>query len=116
LSTEQPITVTYSLTGFETQVQQLEVISSPGEAPHLRPNPVVAELTAAPPPKPVKKKAVRKHVTKKPAPKPAAPPPAAAAPAPAPAAAAPAAPAQVPTFAPPPASGSPWPAPPTQQH
>jgi hypothetical protein len=114
LPTEQPLTVTYTLAGYETQVQQLEVISVPGETPHLRPNPVVAELAAAPPPKPVKKTAPRKPAAKKPAAKKPAPKPTAAAPPPAPAATAPA---QVPTFAPPPppAASSPWPAPPPKQ-
>ena len=107
LPSDAPQTVTFTLTGYLPETDQLEVISTPGSTPQLRPNPVLAELQPAPPPpKPVKKKPVRraKPAAKKPAAaKPAAPKPAAAAPAPAPTAAAP-------------AGGSPWPsAPPPQQ-
>ena len=103
LPTEAPLTVTFTLNGYLPETDQLEVINTPGTPPQLRPNPVLAELSPAPPPpKPVKKKPVRKRAAKpaaaKPAAKkPAAPKPAAQAPAPAPAAA----PAQQ--------SGSPWP-------
>jgi len=112
LPTEAPLTVTFTLDGYEPESDQLEVINTPGSPPQLRPNPVLAELTAAPPPpKPVKKKAVhhRKPVARKPAPKkPAAPKPTAAAPAPAPA------PAPAASAAP---AASPWPsAPPPPQH
>lgn len=107
LPSDAPQTVTFTLTGYLPETDQLEVISTPGSTPQLRPNPVLAELQPAPPPpKPVKKKPVRraKPAAKKPAAaKPAAPKPAAAAPAAAPTAAAP-------------AGGSPWPsAPPPQQ-
>jgi len=108
LPTEAPLTVTFTLDGYQPESDQLEVINTAGSPPQLRPNPVLAELTPAPPPpKPVKKKRVRrKPVAHKPAPKkPAAPKPAAAAPAPAPMA------------APAPAATSPWPsAPPPPQH
>jgi hypothetical protein len=108
LPTAAPITVTFSLDGYLPETDQLEVINTPGSPPQLRPNPVLAELSPAPPPpKPVKKKPVRrKPVVRKPAAKkPAAPRPTAAAPAPAPAAAAPA------------PAASPWPsAPPPPQH
>jgi len=129
LPTGQPIAVTFSLAGYESQAEQLELVTGMGEPPHLRPNPLYAELTAAPPAKPVKKRPVRarRQVAKPAAEKPAAKKPVAKkparastpaaapapAPAPAPAAAAPAAP---PTFAPPPpAASSPWPAPPPQR-
>jgi hypothetical protein len=109
LPSDAPQTVTFTLPGYLPETDQLEVISMTGSAPQLRPNPVLAELQPAPPPKPAKKPvrrakpAAKKPAAKKPAAKPAAPKPAAAAPAPAPAAAAPAA-------------GSPWPsAPPPQQ-
>lgn len=108
LPTDAPLTVTFTLDGYQPESDQLEVINTSGSPPQLRPNPVLAELTPAPPPpKPVKKKPVRrKPVAKKPAAKkPVARKPAAVAPAPAPAAAAPA------------PAASPWPsAPPPQQH
>jgi hypothetical protein len=105
LPSDAPQTVTFTLTGYLPETDQLEVISTPGSTPQLRPNPVLAELQPAPPPpKPVKKPARRKPAAKKPAAaKPAAPKPAAAAPAPAPTAAAPA------------QAGSPWPSAPAPQ-
>jgi hypothetical protein len=109
LPSDAPLTVTFTLDGYQPESDQLEVINMTGSPPQLRPNPVLAELAPAPPPaKPVKKRRVRrKPVAKKPAPKkPAAAKPAAAAHAPAPAAAAPA------------PAASPWPSapPPPQQH
>lgn len=107
LPTDQPLTVTYTLAGYQPETDQLEAITSPGEPPRLRPNPVMAELTPAPPP-PKPQKPAHRRAAKKPAAaaKPAAK-PRAAAPAPAPAAAAAPAPA--------PAAASPWPAPPPPQ-
>ena len=112
LPVDQPMTVTFSLSGYETQTEQLEVVNLAGTPPALRPNPVIAELTAAAA-KPAAKKPAKKPAAKKPAAKK----PAAAKPAPAPAAAvAPAPAAPPPSFAPPPpASSSPWPAPPPQR-
>lgn len=112
LPTEQPVTVTYTLAGYQPESDQLEVISSPGEPPHLRPNPVVAELTVAPPPPKPAKKPARKHPAhkpvaskpaSKPAPKMAAKPAPRTASAPAPAAIVAPEPAA-------PAAASPWPA------
>jgi hypothetical protein len=106
LPTEQPVTVTYTLAGYQPESDQLEVISSPGEAPHLRPNPVIAELTVAPPPpKPAKKPARKRPAHKPVASKPAAKPAPRTASAPAPAAIVAPEPAA-------PAAASPWPAPP----
>jgi hypothetical protein len=107
LPSDAPQTVTFTLNGYLPETDQLEVISTTGSAPQLRPNPVLAELQPAPPPpKPVKKPARRKPAAKKPAAaKPAAAKPMAAKPAaaaPAPAAAAPAA-------------SSPWPTAPAPQ-
>ena len=107
LPSDAPQTVTFTLNGYLPETDQLEVISTPGSTPQLRPNPVLAELQPAPPPpKPVKKPARRKPAAKKPAAaKPAAAKPVAAKPAaaaPAPAAAAPAA-------------SSPWPTAPAPQ-
>lgn len=92
LPASAPLTAVFSLNGYQTEFEQLEVTTGNGP-PSLRPNPVTVELTPAPP-APVKRKPAPK---KKPAAKPA---PRAAAPAPA---AAPAA------AAPPPATAAPWP-------
>lgn len=103
LPTDQSLTVTYTLAGYQPESDQFETVNTPGEPPRLRPNPMIAELTPAPPPpkakKPVHRRAAKKPVAKKPAPKPKA-----AVPAPAAAAA--------PVAAPAPAATSPWPAPP----
>ena len=103
MPTDAAQTVTFTLNGYLPETDQLEVINTPGSPPQLRPNPVLSELSPAPPPPKPAKKPVRR--SKKPvAKKPAAPKPAAQAPAPAPAAA----PAQQAT--------SPWPsAPPPQR-
>jgi hypothetical protein len=89
LPTDGPLTVTFTLTGYETVSEDLQPVVETGNPPEMRPNPVQVELTALPPP-PAKKKPVRRTkkpvATKKPAAKPAtAPPPMTAAPAPAPA-------------------------------
>src|ERR1700687_2154171 len=61
-----PLTVTFTLKGYQPQTERLEpVMDSSGgytiadysSPPQLRPNPVYAELTPAPPSKPVKKPA-----------------------------------------------------------
>ena|SRR5579884_3116767 len=111
LPVDQPMTVTFSLNGYEPQTEQLEVITGTGEPPRLRPNPLYAELTpaAAKPAKPARKKVARKPVAKKKAAEPVQ----AAEPAAQPAASA--APVSAPSFAPPPSpAASPWPAPPPQ--
>lgn len=104
LPTAGPLSVTFTLAGYQSVSEDIEVIQNTGSPPSLRPNPVVVELSPAPPAPPAKKPARRRPVAKKPA----APKPAAAAPAPAPAAqpAAPAAPA--------PQGASPWPATPAR--
>jgi hypothetical protein len=109
LPTEAPLTVTFTLDGYQPESDQLEVINTAGSPPQLRPNPVLAELTPAPPPpKPVKKRPARRRPVAK---KPAAKKPAAAKPAAA------AAPAAAPAATPAPAAASPWPsAPPPPQH
>jgi hypothetical protein len=85
LPVDTAMTVTFTLNGYQPEAERLEVIQATGDAPRLRPNPVVVELTpGAPAPKVAKKPA--KPATKKPAARPAA----AAAPAPAPMTAAPA--------------------------
>jgi len=116
LPVDQPMTVTFSLQGYETQTEQLEVVNVAGGPPGLRPNPVVAELTASAANAAAKKKPAKKPVAKKQAAKTAAKPATVTPAAEAPAAVAPAPAAAPPTFAPPPpASSSPWPAPPPPQ-
>ena len=82
--------VTFTLNGYQPETEKLEAITSTGEPPRLRPNPVVVELSPATPSTAKK--------SSKPAKKPAPRPKAAAAPPPAPMTAAPA---QAPS--------SPWP-------
>ena len=69
--------VTFTLNGYQPETERLEAITSTGEPPRLRPNPVVVELTPAAPPSSAKKAA--KPAAKKPTakPKPAAAPAAA---------------------------------------
>jgi hypothetical protein len=84
LPVNSPLTVTFSLNGYQPESESIDPISAAGSPTTLRPNPVTVELTpVAPPPKPVKKPPVAKKKTvAKPAAKPAAaaPTPAAAAP------------------------------------
>jgi hypothetical protein len=64
------MTVTFTLNGYTPESENIEPISITGSPTQLRPNPVMVELTPAPPtPKSVKKPAPPK---KKPAAKPAA--------------------------------------------
>lgn len=107
LPTDGSLTVTFNLNGYQPESEKLDVVQSTGNPPTLRPNPVMVELTVAPPQaKPTRKPAAKKPATKKPAAKkPTAArsqPTAAAAPAPAMAAPAQQAP-------------SPWPSAPAQQ-
>jgi PEGA domain len=100
---DAPFSVTFSLPGYQPDTEQVESVLADG-ATRLRPNPVVAELTPAPPPAkpaPAKKKTIKKKPTAaKPATKPTS---TAAAPAPT-------------TASAPAAATSPWPtAPQTQQ-
>jgi hypothetical protein len=105
LPVDAPVSVTFTLQGYQPDTEQLESVAADGGA-KLQPNPVVVELTPAPPPaKPTTKKkpAKKKTSATKPAPAPAAA-TTAAAPAPATSAAAPA------------TATSPWPStPPAQQ-
>lgn len=100
LPTEGPLTVTFTLNGYLPDSENLDPIALTGSENKMQPNPVVVELSPAPPPpKPVKKPVAKKKVSSATA-KPAAKPVAAK-----PAAATAAAPAQQP-------AASPWPAPP----
>jgi hypothetical protein len=74
-----PLTVTFTLTGYQPATEAIEVVENTGSPPTLRPNPVVVELTAAPPPpkptkKPAKRPATKKPAAKKPAAAPASAP------------------------------------------
>jgi hypothetical protein len=97
---DKPISVTFTLAGYQPASEQLEAVLVDGST-KLQPNPVSAELTPAPPPpKPAPKKKPARKKTSAAKPKPAAT--TAAAPA-APAPAAPAPQAQAP------AATLPWP-------
>jgi hypothetical protein len=75
LPVNSPLTVTFTLNGFQPETETIEPVSATGTPTQFRPNPVVVELTPAPPPaKPVKKPAPRKKTTAKPGAKPAAKP------------------------------------------
>jgi hypothetical protein len=95
-----PLTVSFSLNGYQTETETVEPISAIGSPTQLRPNPVTVELTPAPP-QPAKKPVAKKTSARPAGAKPAAPKPAAR-PAPAAAAPAPAAPTS---------QAAPWPAP-----
>lgn len=98
---DKPFTVTFTLTGYQPDTEQVQLTSVGNGTSKLTPNPVLVQLAAVPPPKP--KKVRRKKKTTKPMPKPK---PAAAKPPAAPAAA-PAPPPMTP--APQPPATSPWP-------
>lgn len=104
LPVDAPLTVTFTLQGYQPEQETLEPVDQAGSLPQLRPNPVMVELTAAPPAKPAAKP---RASTRKPAAKPSTAKPSTARPA-APAAAAPA-PAPAPAAQP--SGASPWPAP-----
>jgi outer membrane biosynthesis protein TonB len=106
LPTDAPLTVTFSLTGYQPESETIEPITQTAAPPQMRPNPVLVELTPAPPPpKPAAKR--------KPAPKSAAK-PAAAKPAAKPAAPRATAPAPMAPSADQQPAPAPWPAPPRQ--
>jgi hypothetical protein len=67
LNTDAPFSVTFTLNGYLPESEQVEVISDGGST-KLRPNPVMVELSAAPPVP--KKPAPRKKPAAKPKPKP----------------------------------------------
>jgi len=87
LPVDAPMTVTFTLSGYQPESENIEPIAITGSPNQFRPNPVVVELTrAAPPTKPAKKPAAPKKKIAKPlpaSPKPAtaeSPPPVTAAP------------------------------------
>ena len=75
-----PMTVTFTLNGFQPESETIEPVAATGNPTQFRPNPVTVELTPAPP-QPAKKTTPRKKASPKAAAKPAARKPAAAAPA-----------------------------------
>jgi hypothetical protein len=70
LSVNAPTTVTFSLPGYQPDIENLEPVANTGSATAFQPNPVVVELIPAPPPpKPVKKpEPPKKKSTPKPKP------------------------------------------------
>jgi PEGA domain len=94
LPTGGPYTVTFTLNGYQPQADQLELVSMGDNTARLEPNPVLATLTPAAPPPPVKRKPVAKKRPAKPVAKRVAGPKAAPPPPPPPA---------------PPPAASPWP-------
>jgi len=68
LPVNAPLTVTFTLSGYQPETENIEPISTIGSPTHLQPNPVVVELTPAPSaPKSVKKPAPKKKASAKPA-------------------------------------------------
>jgi hypothetical protein len=67
---DKPFSVTFTLTGYQPDTEELQLVSMGDGTSKLRPNPVTALLTAVPPPKPKKKVHRRKKTTSKPTPKP----------------------------------------------
>lgn len=112
-----PLTVTFTLTGYQPETETIDVLQNTGAQPTLRPNPVTVALTAAPPPpKPAKKPARKPATAKKPAASKTAAKPAPKKPAATSAQAAPAAaPAPMPTQPPQQQAPSPWPTAPAPQ-
>lgn len=86
LPVDAATSVTFSLNGYLPESEKLDAVQETGEPPHLKPNPVVVELSPAPPPA----KPARKPAKKPPAKKQAARPKPTATSAPASTAAAPA--------------------------
>ena len=86
LPVNAPLTVTFTLNGYQPETENIEPISMTGTPTQLGPNPVVVELTPAP--KSVKKPAPKRKTSAKPATR--ASPATRNAPAPAPVSAAPA--------------------------
>jgi PEGA domain len=64
--------LTFTLNGYLPDTEQVQLTSMGDNSQQLRPNPVVVQLTPAPPPPKAKKKIVRKKPAAKPASKPAA--------------------------------------------
>jgi hypothetical protein len=68
LPVETPLTVTFTLTGYVPASEKLDTIQETGEPPRFGPNPVVVELTPAPPPpRATKKPPAKKPAAKRPA-------------------------------------------------
>ena len=50
LPANAPMTVTFTLNGYQPESENIEPVSTGTASPELRPNPVLVELTPAPPP------------------------------------------------------------------
>jgi hypothetical protein len=72
LPVSAPLTVTFTLNGFQPESEKLDLITQTGSPTQLGPNPVYVELTPAPPSKPVKKPPPKKKPAAKQAAKPVA--------------------------------------------
>jgi hypothetical protein len=71
LPTNAPMSVTFTLNGYQPESENIEPVSSGFGTPGFQPNPVQVELTpAAPPPQPVKKPVAKKKSPAKPTAKP----------------------------------------------
>lgn len=67
LPTNAPMSVTFTLNGYQPESENIEPVSSGFGTPGFQPNPVQVELTpAAPPPHPVKKPVAKKKSPAKP--------------------------------------------------
>jgi hypothetical protein len=75
LPTDAPVSVTFTLKGYLTDTENLQVVQDTASTPQLRPNPLRVELAMVPPPpkppKQAKKKQIAAKKLAKPAPKPA---------------------------------------------
>ena len=60
LPVDAPLTVTFTLNGYQPVSETLEPVDQTGSPPQLRPNPVMVELTPAPPPPKPSRQAARK--------------------------------------------------------
>lgn len=100
---DKPFTVTFTLNGYQSDNEQVQMFSMGDGTSKLRPNPVVAALTPKPPPKPKRHHVVHHRRVSKPKPKPKS------------AAAKPAASDPAPSLTPAPQAASPWPSPPSAQ-
>ncbi len=72
LPVNAPLTVTFTLNGYQPDSETVEPLATTGAPTQLQPNPVVVHLAPAAPPKVVKKPAPKKKTASKPAAKPTA--------------------------------------------
>src|SRR5215467_12618018 len=65
LPVDAATSVTFSLNGYLPESEKLDAVQDTGDPPHRKPNPVVVELSPAPPPARPAKKPAKKPPTKK---------------------------------------------------